>query len=167
MTVTGEYVAALERLEAGDLSLLRTHAGQGLDETVNGFDLFTGLWWPLRQANQFAPRREVAWLVAKLFAYRPLKHNSGLTLAQNLRRGRPRDEKARVRFDQRFDQLLTLPIGEIEPALRWALDQLAERNCELDWVRLTDDLSKWERETTRLAWAEEYLRNGYQRRIKC
>jgi hypothetical protein len=160
MTATGQYIGALARLKPGDLGLLRIHAGQGLDETVNGFDLFTGLWWPIRQTSPKAPRRGVAWLVAKLYAFRPLEYASGYTLARGLRRCRPRDEKARLRFDQRFDQLLTLPVGGVEPTLRWALDELAEGNYELDWVRLTDDLSKWEREPTRLAWAEEYLRTA-------
>ena len=157
MKPTARYVQGLARLKAGDLGLLRTHAGRGLDETLYGFDLFTGLWWPLRQASQFAPRREVAWLVAKLYAFRPLGHASGRTLAKCLARLRPRGEEARKSFDRRFDGLLTLPLREIEPALRWAADQIAQAEGNLDWVRLTDDLSRWERETTRLGWAEQYL----------
>ena len=60
MTATEQYIEVLTHLKSGDLGLLRTHSGQGLDETVGGFDLFAGLWWPLRQKNERAPRREVA-----------------------------------------------------------------------------------------------------------
>ena len=82
MTATESYIAVLTSLKAGDLGLLRKHAGQGLDETVDGFDLFAGLWWPLRQRNQRAPRREVAWLVAKLYAFCPIPESPGETLAR-------------------------------------------------------------------------------------
>ena len=96
MTATEQYVEVLTRLKSGELGLLRTHAGQGLDESVEGFDLFAGLWWPLRAQTQRAPRREVAWLVAKLYAFQPLEHSPGETLARQLGRSRTRDEKAQV-----------------------------------------------------------------------
>jgi CRISPR-associated protein Cse2 family len=137
---TEQYVEVLRHLKSGELGLLRTHAGQGLDETVGGFDLFTGLWWPLRAKNQNAPRREVAWLVAKLYAFRPISHSRDETLACQLGRSRPANDRAE-RFTKRFDRLLTLPIRKIEPALRWALDLIASKDLKLDWVILTDDLS--------------------------
>src|SRR5208337_1136801 len=56
------------------------------------------------------------------------------------------------------DSMLTLPVDQIEPALQWALDLIASKHRKLDWVRLTNDLSIWERETTRLRWAEEFLK---------
>ena len=155
MTATDMYVDVLTRLKAGALGLLRNHAGQGLDETVDGFDLFTGLWWPLRQRNQRAPRREVAWLVAKLYAVCPIPQSAGHTLAQQLRHCRPNDEPER--FAQRFDRMLVLPLKKIEPALRWAIGLVASTDPKLDWVKLTDDLSIWERETTRVRWAEEFI----------
>ena len=157
MTATEQYVRGLERLKNGELSLLRTHAGRGLDETLHGFDVFTGLWWPIRQTNPRVPRREVAWLIAKLYAFRLLEHAPDYTLARGLRRCRPRGGDALERFEKRLDGLLTLSLTKIEPALRWALNELAEANLKLDWVRLTDELSIWERESTRLAWAEQYL----------
>ena len=95
--------------------------GQGLDETVDGFDLFTGLWWPLRAKNQRAPRREVAWLIAKLYTFRPIAHSPGETLACQLARCQPNNEPEKKRVTQRFDRMLTLPLDKIEPALRWAL----------------------------------------------
>ena len=157
MSATLQYIERLQRLKTGELGLLRTHAGQGLDESVEGFDLFAGLWWPLRQKNERAPRREVAWLIAKLYAFCPLEHSPDETLARQLRQCQPNMDPAKERFRQRFDRMLTLPIDRIEPALQWALGRIASTIGQLDWVRLTDDLSFWKRETTRLRWAEQYL----------
>jgi CRISPR type I-E-associated protein CasB/Cse2 len=161
VTATEEYIRNLVHLKSGELGLLRKHAGQGLDETVDGLDLFTGLWWPLRQKNERAPRREVAWLIAKLYAFCPVPHSDD-TLACQLRKCKPSREE--TRFQQRFDRLLTSPLNQIEPALRWALNLLASRDLKVNWVKLTDDLSVWERESTRLKWAEQYLD---ERRIRC
>lgn len=156
-TPTEEYIDTLTKLKTGDLGLLRTHAGQGLDESVEGFDLFAGLWWPLREQNQRAPRREVAWLIAKLYAFSPIPHAEGETLARRLRQCQPGEEKARARFRLRFDAMLSLSVGQIEPALQWALGLVASEKSTLDWVQLTDDLSKWDQDVTRLAWAEQFL----------
>lgn len=156
-TATEQYIDVLTRLKKGELSLLRTHAGQGLDESVDGFDLFSGLWWPLRQKNERAPRREVAWLIAKLYAFCPILQSSGDTLARQLRKRQPTEERERKRCRQKFDEMLLLPLDQVEPALRWALDLVASRDLKLDWVKLTDDLSIWERESTRLKWAEQFL----------
>lgn len=158
-TATEQYIEVLTRLKPGDLGLLRTHAGQGLDESVQGFDLFAGLWWPLQNRSQFAPRREVAWLVAKLYAFSPIPHSDGDTLARQLGRCQPSEERSRKRFQDMFDAMLMMPMDKIEPALRWALDRIAADCNRLDWARLTDDLSIWERETTRLRWAEQFLQN--------
>jgi CRISPR type I-E-associated protein CasB/Cse2 len=157
VTATEKYIKKLESLKNGDLGLLRTHAGQGLDETVDGFDLFAGVWWPLRVKNQKAPRREVAWMVAKLYAFRPIAHSPAETLPRQLRRCQPNKDPAKERFRQTFDRLLLLPLENLEPSLRWALDEIATKDLSIDWVKLTDDLSIWQRERTRLAWAEQYL----------
>lgn len=164
MTPTQQYIEVLTRLKMGELGLLRTHAGQGLDESVDGFDLFAGLWWPLRQKNQRAPRREVAWMIAKLYAFCPIPQSPGDTLARQIRRCQPNKDPAKTRFRKKFDGLLVLPLDRIEPALQWALDLVASTNETLDWVRLTDDLSAWEHERTRLRWAEEYLETNERTR---
>jgi CRISPR type I-E-associated protein CasB/Cse2 len=157
VTATEKFIEQLGRMKSGELGLLRTHVGQGLDETVDGFDLFTGRWWPLRQENERAPRREVAWLIAKLYAFRPLPQSPGEMLARQLGRCRPVGVTEK-RFTQRFDRMLTLPLEKIEPDLRWALGLLASKNLKLDWVKLTDDLSIWERESKRLEWAKQFLK---------
>jgi CRISPR type I-E-associated protein CasB/Cse2 len=152
-------VEVLTHLKRGELGLLRTHAGQGLDEAVDGFDLFAGLWWPLRQKDRRAPRREVAWLVAKLYAFCPISQSPQETLARQLGRCRPDKEREKRRFAQKFDGMLTLPLEKIEPSLHWALDLVRSKDLQLDWARLTDDLSIWERESVRLRWAEEFLKS--------
>jgi len=157
LNATERYVDVLTGLNAGDLGLLRTYAGKGLDESLHGFDLFAGIWWPLRQQNQHAPRREVAWLAAKLYAFRPIPHSRGDTLARQLRQCCPSEERDRDSYHQRFDQLLGLPLGEIEYSIQWALDRIGSSSLPLDWVQLIDDLSLWERESTRLRWAEQFL----------
>jgi CRISPR type I-E-associated protein CasB/Cse2 len=154
---TERYIQELTRLKPGELGLLRTHAGQGLDESVDGFDLFAGLWWPLQKDSPRAPRREVAWLIAKLYASRPIEHSPDDVLARQMRRSQPHEEQPSKRFQQKFDEMLSLPLNKIEPALRWALDQVASAGRKLDWVQLTDDLSRWQRETTRLKWAKQFL----------
>lgn len=161
MTSTEQYIKVLTNLKSGDLGLLRTHGGQGLDESVDGFDLFAGLWWPLRAKNQRAPRRKVAWLVAKLYAACPIEHSHGEALASQIRRCQPKEEEAGKRFRRKFDEMLALPLGENEPYLRWALGVIASKNMKLDWVQLTNDLSLWERESTRLEWAKQFL-NSYK-----
>jgi CRISPR type I-E-associated protein CasB/Cse2 len=160
MTPTEQFIERLMRLKAGDLGLLRTHAGQGLDGSLEGFDLFTGLWWPLRQKSQWAPRREVAWLIAKLYAYRQIPHSDDDTLARQLRECQPAEEMAKKRFQQKLDRMLLLPLEKLEPALQWAIAQIASGKRTLDWVELTNELSIWERETTRLKWAEQFLENS-------
>ena len=164
MTPTEQYVKVLTEMKSGELGLLRKLAGRGLDDSVEGFDLFAGLWWPLRARNQRAPRRGVAWLVAKLYAFRPIEPSLGPTLAWQLGQCRMNKEPEDDALAQRFDRMLTLPLVKIEPALQWALDLIASKNLKLDWIELTDDLSLWERESKRLKWADEFLKSSKEDR---
>lgn len=69
MSQTAAFIARLTndlKFGPGERARLRVLAGSGLDESIGGFDLFTGLWWPLRQKNTASPRREIAWLISKL-----------------------------------------------------------------------------------------------------
>lgn len=157
MSPTEEYIKRLSQLKSGDLGLLRTHALQGLDNSVEGFDLFAGSWWPLRAKNEKAPRRGVAWLIAKLYACNPIPHGAGKTLARQLGLAQAKEGGARKRFQSRFDRMLMLSLEQIEPALREMLDVIADHGNEIDWVRLTDDLSAWEKQSTRLRWARNFL----------
>ena len=186
MSQTAAFVARLtdERLFGpGQRALLRTLAGRGLDEDVPGFDLFTGLWWPLRERSQAAPRREVAWLITKLYAAFPhLRPDRDMRppLARVLGQLDPRAEHRQGRFCRfcgRFDALLQSPLPALEPHLRWALSMVREGVAAstvrgMDWVQLTDDLSVWDRgaqhhrgRDVRDIWAEQYL-NSVTRYLK-
>lgn len=166
MSATNQYIDVLRRLNTGELDTLRRLGGRGLDESADGFDLFAGLWWPLRERSERAPRRAVAWLVAKLYAHSPIPHLPDYYLARQLGRCQPNQDLARQRYQQRFDRLLVLPLPLIEPDLRWSVSWVSSNDPKLDWVRLTDDLSIWERESTRLKWAKQFLQ-AYEREESC
>ncbi len=106
----------------------------------------------------------MAWLVAKLYAFQPVEHSPGETLAYQLGRCRKDRDPEKDPVTQRFDRLLTLPIGNLEPSLQWAIDLVSSHDLKLDWVRLADDISFWERETTRLKWAKEFLKTSKEDR---
>ncbi len=152
-----DFVRTLGGLKTGDLGSLREHAGCRLDESVDGFDLFAGLWWPLRERNKAAPRREVAWLVAKLYGYRPMAQAEGKTLGRQLGAIAAPDVAQGEKLRKRFDGLLIQPLDQIEPALQWALGEVQRYGHGVDWVKLIDDLSIWERQSVRARWAQEFL----------
>lgn len=171
MSQTEEFIQRLQKLKHGELSRLRRLAGQPLDHTLQGFDLFTGLWWPLRQKSPRTPQREPSWLVTKLYAAFPLQHMrpNGAFLPVLLGSHEPLEEFGRKRFRRRFNTLLNSPLSGLEPHLRWALsvvaDSVAPRGTTgLDWVQLLDDLSIWDRgaehrcaRDVREIWAEMYV----------
>jgi len=171
MGATADYITNLSNLKSGDLGRLRQLSGLDLDETVDGFDLFAGLWWPLRQKNKNAPNRRVAWLIAKLYAFCPLEQAEGCYFVSQLRRCEPYEIKSRERFRKKFDELLLSPLENLEPYLQWALKEIASlKEPRLDWIKLTDDLSIWEKgeyhsykkdirqKDIRLFWTEKYLK---------
>jgi len=184
MSQTAEYIRRLTDLQEGELSRLRRLAGLPLDATLQGFDLFAGLWWPLRAKNPATPRREPSWLVAKLFGAFSVPHirpdsGAGPTLSEVLARCEPLDEDGRKRFRTRFDALLCSSLSSLEPHLHWALGEVARavaghvlHACDvegLDWVQLLDDLSIWDRgeehrrgRDVRDIWAERYLKSFKQ-----
>ncbi len=171
MSATEEFIQHLEKLKDGERSRLRRLAGRPLDDSLPGFDLFTGLWWPLREKSPAAPRRETSWLVAKLWGAFPIPHlrEAAACLPAVLGRCEPRDEHERRRSRNRFDALLQSPQSALEPHLRWALAVAAEavaagRARGVDWADLLDDLSTWNRSVghepkrdVRETWAEQYL----------
>lgn len=167
MTPTEAFISKLENLGDGERLLLRRHLGKPLHESLAGFDLFTGLWWPLREKDRRAPSRETSWLVAKLFCARPIPH---------IRDAKPNEKKPRLhqhrlatilgrierrehsgdhdqkRFRDRFDALLCSTLDTIEPRLDRALGVARAAHGKnksdvpgLDWAQLLDDLWQWER----------------------
>jgi len=185
MSQTAEYIKKLSDLQEGERAQLRRLAGQSLDATIQGFDLFTVLWWPLRAKSPSVPRRGPSWLVAKLFgAFRiphiPPESGAGSSLPEVLGRCEPNDEDGSRQFRARFDALLCSSLLSLEPHLRWALSRVdkavaghiphARDVTGIDWVQLLDDLSIWDRgkENSRGRdihdiWAEMYL-NAIQKK---
>ena len=140
MSATAEFIARLAALGPGDLARLRRLAGAPLHEALDGFDLFTGLWWPLRQHNPHVPRREAAWIAAKLFAWHPAGGGAGslgAALGKLARSGTVAEAAARL-----LDLLVAAPAPP-EPLLRRVLRLLARRDIALDWVQFVDDLAHW------------------------
>lgn len=184
MSQTAEYIKRLSDLQEGERSRLRHLAGRPLDATLQGFDLFTGLWWPLRAKSPATPRRAPSWLVAKLFGAFRVPHirpdsGVGISLPEVLGRCEPTDDSERNRFRVRFDTLLCSSLSSLEPHLRWAMGEVARavaghmphvRDVKgIDWVQLLDDLSIWDRgeehrsgRDIRDAWAESYLKSVKQ-----
>ena len=157
MTQTEKFIDRLRGLKEGDLSLLRRSKGSALDANLPAFDLFTGLWWPLRQESPQTPQRWCAWLAAKLYgsfpfpaSERPLATAVGLVEPRIVRGGQPGGNKDRDRFRGRFDATLTSPGQDLllEPHLCWCLREIADRKprcLAINWPELLDDLWRWER----------------------
>ncbi len=172
MSQSEKFIKRLEALKEGERAHLRQLAGQPLSRVAIGFDLFAGLWWPLRRASQAAPRRETSWLVVKLYGTFPLPHvressfpkvmgsceppHPACRDAALLSSAPPDREPARAqfiaarRFRRRFDALLQSPLTGLELLLRWGLSVVADATEKkqvtgLDWVQLLDDLSIWDR----------------------
>lgn len=157
MTPTESFIQRLESLGTEKRSLLRACAGKRPDESIAAFDCFTSLWWPLRKKSPAAPRREAAWLIAKLYASYPVPHIRDKFFAKQL--GLVLFERgANERFCRKLDHLLLSPLARVERPLRWAMSHISKGVCGLDWVALTDDLSIWEREEVRDRWREQILK---------
>ncbi len=158
------FIQRLEDLKAGDRSRLRRLGGQPLDQSLQGFDLFTGVWWPLRATNERTPRREMSWLIAKLFgaaSVPQVRPESGVgpsfpAVLGVCEPNDPPDYRARDRFRRRFDAVICSSLSAIEARLAWALEAIGQalagrvahtRNVTgIDWALLLDDVSLWDRE---------------------
>ena len=62
------FVAAASRLDDISWGVVRNAALRRLDEDPAAFDIFTGLYWPLRSGDVSVPPRAAAWLLLKLMA---------------------------------------------------------------------------------------------------
>jgi hypothetical protein len=160
-----QYINSLGTLLEGDLSILRTLKYKDLDESLDGFDLFTSLWWPLREQNQFAPRRDVAWLIVKAYAGRPIPHREGANLPALL--GMiyyRRSDNKKDQLINLFDKLLSTNLDSMELYLDQCLATIQSEYNYLDWVWLLDKLSIWENPQTREQWAQIFVNtNNFER----
>lgn len=182
MNQTAKYIKKLSELQEGELSRLRRLAGQPLDATLQGFDLFTSIWWPLRTESPATPRREPSWLVAKLFGAFRVPHirpdsDCGPSLPEILGCCEPHDEDGHKRFRIRFDALLCSSLSSLEPHLRWAIG-LVDRAISgqiphardvrgIDWVQLLDDLWLWDGQYNPENKQQKGRLNAHNRLVHC
>ncbi len=160
---TPKFIARIISLGLGQLNLFRSQKYKPINASVESFDLFSGIWWNLRQNNQWTPPREVSWLIAKLYAQYPTRHKPRAYFAIQFRNALFNLDKSNWRKQRlTFDSLLTAELDSIEPYLVWALSIMHQhfRKTEkipLDWVQLTDDLSNWNKDKTKIEWSNQFL----------
>lgn len=164
MSPTEQFIYSLSEMKDGEKNRFRLAAGTRPDQSTEAFDLFTGIWWPLRQKYQNAPKRETAWVVCSLFSLFSVPHCEGKTIARQLAQLEPLSEREKNRYRVKVNEILNSTISSIPDRLRWALGLLSAHQKEIDWVRLTNDLSIWEtgdtgsqREKISKIWLREYV----------
>jgi len=73
------FVSAVAQLDGTAWGILANAAGRSMDEDPAAFDIFTGVYWPLRNKHSTLPSRNAAWMALKLMATagrgRPLPSN--------------------------------------------------------------------------------------------
>lgn len=62
------FVAAAAGLDYGSWNVIANAAQKGLAVDPAAFDVFTGIYWPLRTKDPSAPSRNAAWVALKLMA---------------------------------------------------------------------------------------------------
>ena len=62
------FVAAAAQLDGSSWAVLANAACRGMDEDPAAFDVFTGIYWPLRNKHTTLPSRGAAWMSLKLMA---------------------------------------------------------------------------------------------------
>lgn len=154
----------------GELALLRSQAQRDLATSVLAYDLFTGLWWPLRRNDPRVPERASAWQLIKLYSFIPVAQDPSPSrrLAEHLRRlwKAASDERERARLGRRYDQLFASRHGELEARLREALLMVVNAKRRegalpaLDWEELLESLRTTEWPQRRNAWMATIVRQS-------
>jgi hypothetical protein len=62
------FVSAAAQLDGTAWGILANAAGHSMDEDPAAFDIFTGIYWPLRNKHSTLPSRNAAWMALKLMA---------------------------------------------------------------------------------------------------
>ena len=62
------FVSAAAQLDGTAWGILANAAGLSMDEDPAAFDIFTGIYWPLRNKHSTLPSRNAAWMALKLMA---------------------------------------------------------------------------------------------------
>ena len=102
---------ALENRRTG---AIRTHAGQG-STNPQPVRPFLGLMVALAEKNERAPRREVAWLVAKLYAFCPFRIAPARPSLAAIGRCRPTKDPQEIRFPEKVRRMLPCRLTTSNP----------------------------------------------------
>jgi hypothetical protein len=132
-----KFVRLAAELDAASWAVVEQAANKALDHSPAAFDIFTGLYWPLRNKDRTLPSRNAAWLALKLMAtagrLRPVaSRTSGPH--QPWRDLALRDSPAKGRVYTR-----AVPVGRhLEAALREAIRRHAQKPSPagIDWPGL-------------------------------
>lgn len=65
---TRRFVSAAARLDDASWGVLANAANRSMEDDPAAFDIFTGIYWPLRNKHSNMPSRAAAWMALKLMA---------------------------------------------------------------------------------------------------
>jgi hypothetical protein len=136
---------AVKILMQADWSLLSNAAYQDMHEAPAAFDVFSALYWGLREKKVFGlPSADVAWLILKLMASVPKRSRNLLTGASFC----PYFQLPKRQISER-DRASPYPVSfprglRLEAALRnILLNNSRKRNPEpVDWIGLCNGLDQ-------------------------
>lgn len=138
--------AAVKLLSFNDWATLSNVAYKVMDYSIAAFDVFSGLYWGLRNKKSAGlPSRNVAWLMLKLMAgvpasVRVIRSDATFSPLQFLLK-----RQVSVRNGGKFSYPVSFPLGpRLEAALRDALSRnMRKRHPEsIDWIGLCNSLNQ-------------------------
>ena len=145
------FISQLFVLSAGDKTRLRAMLGRNPCWDVQAGDLFTGIFWPLRQKKLGRLERESCWIVATLFAFNELPggERAGMDIGAvtgHVKSWGFRNDHEKKRAERRFKNLLQMDRAQLALPLAVLIRILRKRNVPVDWTRLLTDLTEWNAE---------------------
>jgi CRISPR type I-E-associated protein CasB/Cse2 len=159
------YLAFLNRLKelpASDLKLLRENTGGTPGSDVRAFDLFTEIFWELRQKHKQL-NKETCWLVATLYSWHSheshdAQYGSLASVLKRVHQKTCRNDESKKTAQNRFIRMLNLPRKELGPPLADVLRLFNRQGLAVYWPRLLDDLSRWNDpdRSVQQCWEQEY-----------
>jgi CRISPR system Cascade subunit CasB len=156
----GDFIAALERLDAAGRARLRRNAGRTLAEAR---DVHRAFFQAL--PYDLAPwQHEDYFLVAALFPLVPHRAGAGslgLTL-RRVRQGRSQGGERANSLDRRFQTLIDSDREQVPFRLRQAVRLAAADEQPIDWADLLRDMLAWEHADryVQLRWARDFYVAG-------
>jgi len=156
------FIERVDKLERGDLAILKRNAGQTIAQSRNAMSLFYRILPP---PIADSPNEEIYFLVATLMPHNKHKFrgNFGMTMkaVKKARAGSEAvDRRMGILLDSEFDLVDRFRYGGGEMAyrLRQCVKLAASNNIGVDWAILLDDLIWWSHHERRVRkrWARSY-----------